>query len=256
MKVNLSVVIITFNEENNIARCLNSVSEIADEIVVVDSFSTDKTQQICKAQGVIFIEHPFEGHIQQKNYALDQANYPYVLSLDADEEVSPALKESILRVKENWTHEAYSFNRLSSYCGKFFPHGSWYPDRKVRLFDKRKGKWGGINPHDKVVMNEVDILHLSGDLHHYTYRTISEHIQQINYFSGIAAKAAFDAGKKFSLWKLLSKPFWRFFRDYFLKHGFLGGYRGLTICLLSAVETYLKLIKLWELEKNVKKPFS
>lgn len=253
MEIQLSVVIITFNEEQNIRRCLASIDEVADEIVVVDSFSTDATKDICATFNCKFVENAFEGHIQQKNFALSQASYNHVLSLDADEELSAELKSSILKIKKDWQHNAYSFNRLSSYCGEFFPHGSWYPDRKIRLFDKTKAKWGGVNPHDKVVLAGGNAQHISGDLHHYTYRTISEHIQQINYFSSIAAEAAYNSGKRFNLLKLLTKPAWRFFRDYFIKHGFMGGYRGLTICFLTAVETYLKIIKLWELERNGKK---
>ncbi len=250
MKINLSAVIITFNEEHNIQRCLESLTKVADEIVVVDSLSTDKTKEICTAYNCRFIEHSFEGHIQQKNFALKQAKNDYVLSLDADEELSPELINSILVLKDNWNYHAYYFNRLSSYCGKFFPHGSWYPDRKVRLFDKKVAKWGGVNPHDKVILSEDSKAYIKGDLYHYTYNSISEHISQINYFSGIAAQESFKRGKRFSLFKLITKPLWRFFRDYILKHGFLGGYRGLTICLLTSVETYLKIIKLWELEKE------
>lgn len=250
MKVKLSVVIITFNEEVNIRRCLLSVKEVADEIVVVDSFSTDTTQAICAEFNCNFIQHPFEGHIQQKNYALEQAANPYVLSLDADEALSSELKDAILQVKSNWQYDGYYFNRLSSYCGEFIRYGSWYPDRKLRLFNKTFGSWGGTNPHDKVVLTTQNMQFLKGDLLHYTYNTISEHSAQINYFSSIAAKAAYESGKKFSVLNLLSKPLWRFFRDYFLKRGFMAGYRGLTICLLSATETYMKIIKLWELEKK------
>jgi glycosyltransferase involved in cell wall biosynthesis len=253
VKIKLSAVIITFNEEHNIKRCLESLQKVADEIVVVDSFSTDATKEICLAFNCKFIDNAFKGHIQQKNFALDQASYDYVLSLDADEELSPQLIKSILETKHTWKYHAYYFNRLSSYCGKFFPHGSWYPDKKIRLFDRRIAKWGGVNPHDKVILTEDHKHHLQGDLYHYTYHTISEHINQINYFSGIAAKEAYASGKRFTWFKLITKPFWRFFRDYFLKHGFMGGYRGLTICLLTSVETYLKIIKLWELEK-LKKP--
>lgn len=252
MKINLSAVIITFNEEHNIRRCLDSLKDIADEILVVDSFSTDRTRDICDEFNCKFIQNPFEGHIQQKNFAVDQAKNDFVLSLDADEELSEKLKSSIKEVKNDWQFDAYYFNRLSSYCGKFFPHGSWYPDQKIRLFDRRVAKWGGINPHDKVVLKSTKKKFLKGDLHHYTYHTISEHGKQINYFSNIAAREAYAGGKRFSLLKLIFKPTWRFFRDYILKHGFLGGYRGLTICFLTAVETYMKIIKLWEIENSKK----
>jgi len=252
LNIKLSAVVITFNEEKNIRRCLASLAEVADEIIIVDSFSTDRTEEICKEFDCDFRTNPFEGHIQQKNFALQQASNDFILSLDADEELSEKLIKSILEAKSDWKYDAYYFNRLSSYCGKFFPHGSWYPDQKIRLFDKRLSKWGGTNPHDKIVLSTNSKKFLKGDLLHYTYHTIEEHIKQINYFSGIAAKAAYDKGKRFNILKLIFKPFWRFFRDYFLKHGFLGGIRGLTICLLTAVETYLKIIKLWELERAEK----
>lgn len=250
LEVKISVVIITFNEEKNIGRCLQSVSKVADEILVVDSFSTDRTEKICGDFGCNFIQNPFEGHIQQKQYALEKAQYDHILSLDADEELSKELETAILSVKANWNSHAYCFNRLSSYCGKFVPHGSWYPDRKTRLFDRKVAVWGGVNPHDKVILREGKAKFLKGDLLHYTYHTVQEHFERINFFSSIAAKEAFKAGKKFRLVNLIFKPFWRFIRDYFFKHGFLGGYRGLTICLFSAMEVYMKTIKLWEIEQK------
>ncbi|MDX1428079.1 MAG: glycosyltransferase, partial [Salegentibacter mishustinae] len=145
--------------------------------------------------------------------------------------------------------DGYYFNRLSSYIDKFVPHGSWYPDKKLRLFNKEKGRWGGQNPHDAVVLLSDKKKFLKGNLNHYTYYSISEHAAKVNYFSTISAQEAFDAGNVFRFSDLFIKPFWRFFRDYFIKHGFLGGFRGLTISVLSATETYLKIIKLWELEK-------
>ncbi|MTI29248.1 glycosyltransferase family 2 protein, partial [Cytophagales bacterium RKSG123] len=148
----ISAVIITYNEEKNIQRCLESLKGVVDEIVVVDSLSTDNTKKICEKFDVHFIENPFEGHIEQKNYAMGCARNDYVLSLDADEALSPKLKESILKVKENWTADFYSFNRLNNYCGQWIRHSGWYPDKKIRLWDRRKGKWGGKNPHDNVVM--------------------------------------------------------------------------------------------------------
>lgn len=250
MKVKLSVVIITYNEEKNIGRCLDSLKDVADEIIVVDSHSTDRTREICLEYGCRVVEKAFKGHIQQKNFALTQANYSHVLSLDADEVLSEELRNSILSVKNNWTGKGYHFNRLSSYSGKFVRHGSWYPDRKLRLFDSRLGRWGGANPHDKFIMPGVKSQFIKGDLLHYTYNSISEHGARINHFSDIAAKAAFENGKRFNILHVLVKPFWRFFRDYIIKHGFLAGYRGLAISILSATETFLKYIKLWEIEKN------
>ena len=148
----ISVVIITFNEEKNIGRCLESVKNIADEIVVLDSFSTDKTEEICLQHGASFFQHPFDGHIEQKNRAITYATYPHILSLDADEVLSPELEQSIKAVKENWQADGYYFNRLTNYCGKWIRHCGWYPDRKLRLWDSRKGKWGGVNPHDKYML--------------------------------------------------------------------------------------------------------
>ena len=146
MEVKVSAVIITYNEERNIKRCLDSIVGVADEIVVVDSYSTDRTEEICKAYHVKFIQHRFFGHIQQKNWAILQATSPYILSLDADEALSDELRLSILKAKKNWTHDGYYFNRLTNYCGKWIRHTSWYPARKLRLWDSRKGSWGGFNP--------------------------------------------------------------------------------------------------------------
>ena len=148
----LSAVIITKNEEKNIARCLDSLSNIADEIVVVDSYSTDKTEEICLNYNVRFIKHHFEGHIEQKNYALSQTTYQHVISLDADEALDEVMQNSILEVKKEWSFDGYSMNRLTNYCGKWIWYGNWYPDTKLRLWDKSKGQWGGLNPHDKFMM--------------------------------------------------------------------------------------------------------
>ena len=131
----LSVVIITFNEEKNIARCLASIENIADDIVVVDSFSTDKTEQICLKFKVRFIQHKFEGHIQQKNWALQHAKYPHVLSLDADEALDEKLKSQIESIKGNWIADGYTMNRLTNYCGQWIKHCGWYPDKKLNNYD-------------------------------------------------------------------------------------------------------------------------
>lgn len=249
--VKLSVVIITFNEEKNIARCLRSLEDIADEIIVVDSYSTDKTAEICKSFNVKFLSHPFEGHIQQKNYAVSQALYPHILSLDADEALSPTLKSSILTIKKSWEKDGYEFNRLTNYCGKWVKYAGWYPDTKLRLWKKEKGKWGGTNPHDKVIMDkDSSVGFLKGDLLHYSYHTIAQHIAQINYFSDIMAKEAFLKGKKASIIKLALSPGFVFIKKYFFQLGFTGGWEGFTICINSAFASFSKYIKLRELHKS------
>lgn len=245
----LSVVIITFNEEKNIGRCLASVQEIADEIVVVDSFSTDKTKEICESYGVRFFEHPFEGHIQQKNYAAQKANYKYVLSLDADEALSGKLKEQIKQIKSNFSADGYYVNRLSNYCNHWIRHCGWYPDKKLRIWNKEKGEWGGKNPHDKFMMYQKDALtkRLKGDLLHYTFHTISQHVATMNNFSSIEATSRFERGKRTNLLKIIFKPFFKFFIMYVLKLGFLDGYYGYIVCKNSAHAAFLREIKIREL---------
>ena len=250
--IQLSAVIITFNEERNIGRCLESVKEIADEIIVVDSYSTDKTVDICKAYGAKVIQHIFEGHIQQKNYALEQTSYCFALSLDADEALSDELRKAIVSVKTDWNCDGYEMNRLTNYCDAWIRHGGWYPDRKIRLFDKRKGRWTGINPHDRYALNDSSASpgHLRGDILHYSYYSISDHIKQVDYFTEISASVLFAQGRKASFVRLLISPPFRFFRDYFLKRGFLDGYYGFIVCLISSNAVFLKYAKLRELWKR------
>ena len=250
--VKISAIVITYNEENNIGRCLESLADTVDEIIVVDSYSSDATSEICKAKGVEFIQHPFEGHIEQKNYALSCASGDYVLSLDADEALSETLVQSIQAAKENWHADGYWVNRLTNYCGKWIRHCGWYPDRKIRLWDRRKGHWGGVNTHDHVVMDKNSRMHhLSGDLFHFSYPTIRNHIAQINSFSEIAAGEALERGRRYNLvLDICLNPFLTFFKKYLLKLGILDGYEGFVISISTAYGKFLKYIKLRELEKN------
>lgn len=242
----ISVVIITFNEERNIGRCLESVKEIADDVVVVDSFSADKTEEICSSfEGVRFVQHAFEGHIEQKNWAITQAVYPHVLSLDADEALDEKLKQSILAVKQDFTEDGYEMNRLTNYCGQWVYHCSWYPDTKLRLWDSSKGKWTGTNPHDRYEMIAGSrINHIQGDILHYSYYTLEDHYKQVNYFTTILAKAQYQEGKKAPLVTLYFSPVVKFFRDYIFKLGFLDGATGFRICRISAYATFVKYRKL------------
>lgn len=245
MKVRISAVIITYNEERNIKRCLESLTGVADEIIVVDSYSTDRTEEICRAYRTRFIRHKFIGHIEQKNWAILQASSPYILSLDADEALSDRLRESIQRVKENWTHDGYHFNRLTNYCGKWIRHTSWYPSRKLRLWDSRKGYWGGFNPHDRFYLNRATTRKfLEGDILHYSYYSISEHLVQINAFSTILARSYYERGRQVYFSSIILHPFWRFLKDFFMRAGFLDGYYGFIVSVNSAHEVFLKYVKL------------
>jgi glycosyltransferase involved in cell wall biosynthesis len=250
----LSVSIITFNEEKHIERCIRSVADVADEIVVVDSLSTDNTKKICLALGATFIEQPFLGYKEQKNFALDQVHHDHVLSLDADEALSPELLGSIKRAKAaGFPASGYTMNRRSWYCNSWIYHGYWYPDTKLRLAMRSKVHWKGINPHDKLEIDSNEkIVHLEGDILHYTYYTIDEHIQQGNKFSTIAARAYFEQGKRSNILKLLINPVWAFIFSFILKKGFLDGFNGYVISKQTANQTFLKYAKLLQLQRQAK----
>ena len=251
MEIRLSAVIITFNEERNIERCLKSLDGIADEIIVVDSFSTDSTESICIAAGAKFIQHEFEGHIEQKNWAKEQASFDHILSLDADEALDEQLKSAIKDLKQNWQHDGYQMNRMTNFCGQWIKHSGWYPDVKLRLFDRRKAAWGGDNPHDKIIMmSDEKTSHLKGNILHYSFYTLEEHMQQIHKFSSIGAKALYKKGKKSSLLKCFYKPTARFIKAFILQKGFLDGHFGWIISTRSAYANYLKYRKLRLLQQG------
>ncbi|MCY7410382.1 MAG: glycosyltransferase family 2 protein [Chitinophagales bacterium] len=240
----LSATIITFNEEKNIGRCIDSLNGVADEIIVVDSFSADATEKICNSKNVRFIQHKFDGHIQQKNFAMEQATHPMVLSLDADECLSNELKKSLLRIKQQPEFDGYFMNRKNNFCGKWIRHCGWYPDRKLRLWKKEIGSWGGMNPHDKVVMNEgTTTVFLKGDLLHYTATSVEQFKLQQERFAAIAAKEIYEKGKKSNLILNVLRASLMFVRKYFFQLGFLDGYYGWVICSEGAKYTFRKYMK-------------
>ncbi|RCW92216.1 glycosyltransferase family 2 protein [Winogradskyella arenosi] len=248
----LSGVIITFNEEKNIEKCLSSLSKVVDEIVVVDSFSTDNTKTICQKFNVHFIEQEFLGYIEQKNFALAQAKYDHIVALDGDEALSEPLQKSILALKSNWVYEGYYANRLNKLGEQWIKHTTWYPDKKLRIFDRRKAKWTGTNPHDRIRLLDGTMKtgFLKGDILHTNYQTYSEHNQQIEKFTTIAAEAYFKKGKKASLFKIIINPTWAFFQSYIIKLGFLDGFNGFYISVQTANIRFLKYAKLRELQKK------
>ncbi len=252
--IKLSGVIITYNEEKNIEKCLGSLVPVVDEIIVVDSFSTDNTKAICLKYGATFIEQSFLGYIEQKNFALSKASNDYIVSLDGDEALSDTLQKAILRLKDNWKLSGYYCNRFNNFCGQWIKHSDWYPNKKLRVFDRRKAEWQGINPHDNIILQDKSEKtgYLEGDILHWTYQSYSDFNLKTEKFSSISAKAYFDLGKKAPIWKIVLHPTWGFIKAYFFRLGILDGLNGFVISVQTANITFLKYTKLRELIQNNK----
>jgi glycosyltransferase involved in cell wall biosynthesis len=247
----ISAVIITYNEELFIGKCLDSLNGIADEIVVVDSYSTDKTEEICNQHNVRFIKHAFEGYRDQKNFALNQATYKNILSLDADEALSDRLRQSILHIKDKWEYDGYRFNRRSNYCGKWINHSEWYPDRQLRMFYTDHGKWGTLNLHEKFIMsNGATIGRLKGDLLHWPFASLQDHTDKMKKYSIIGAEEFHKAGRKAGPLTPYVHYFWGFFRSYIFNMGFLDGKHGYLICSMYSKSSFNKYKRLRILNKN------
>jgi len=243
----ISATIIAFNEEENIERCLQSMQGVADEIIVVDSFSQDKTVEICENYGAKVFQHPFEGYGAQKNYAVSQAAYDLILSLDADEALSEPLKKSLLEAKESEPFDAYKCNRINNFCGSWIKHGGWYPDRQLRFWNKNSGGWNNSKVHEKVDLKPGARLgHLEGNLLHYSYYSFAGYIRQMNKYSDLKADELIGRGKKANLFKLIFKPFGKFLTNYFYKLGFLDGYYGFVLAISAGYADFITQIKVKE----------
>lgn len=245
----LSAVIITFNEARNIKRCIASLQGVADEIVVVDSYSTDATPSICKGLGVQFHQREWKGYSKQKNYGNGLASNDWILSIDADEALSEELKSSIIAEKQHGKGFNYSYNRLTNYCGKWIHHSGWYPDTKVKMFNRTKDDWQG-EVHEKPTVDLSTVKKLKGDLLHFSYQSVSDHVKRTDTYSTLGAKELYGKGKRSSILKLLFNPWLKFNKMFFFKLGFLDGMEGFTIALITAYGTFLKYIKLYFLYKN------
>lgn len=248
----LSVVVITLNEEKNIERCLKAVQGIADEIILVDSLSTDNTLKLAEPYVTRVVSQEFLGYVAQRNFATDQATHDWILMLDADEVVSEDLSKNILQIKSQPHHQVYELGRLTNYCGKWIKHSGWYPDKKIRLYNRTKGKWIGELVHEHWEANTLSesIGSVKGHLLHYTFNTIDEHIRQIHKFTELSAISAAKKGKTCSLFKIWFGPKWYFISRYIFKLGFLDGYYGYLVCKLSA---YAQLIKYSKIRAYSKK---
>lgn len=246
----LAGIVITRNEEKNIARCLDSL-KFCDEVIVVDAESSDRTPEICKEKHARFYSRAWTGYSDQKNYALSLTNADWVLSIDADEEVTPTLEQEIKSTISTQTHVAYSVPRKTMHSGKWIRWGGWYPNRLVRLFKKKHGKWEGSDVHE-YWKADGSIGSLSNDLIHYSFDSIADQVERNNRYSSLGALALQRDGRKFSVIQLFFKPFSKFIESYFLKMGFLDGYPGFIIAVSAAYSVFLKWAKLWELGKNEK----
>jgi glycosyltransferase involved in cell wall biosynthesis len=250
--ISLSVVIITFNEEGNIGRCLASVASVADEIVVLDAGSSDATRSISRAYGARVYQQRFRGYGEQKNAAVAMAAYDHILSLDADEALTAELARSVRTAKERWAGDAFSFNRMSCFCGKWVRHGEWYPDRVVRLFDRRKARWSG-GLHERLQFeSRPRITFLKGRLLHYSYRSVFHYLRKTQLYSGMAAAPLAEKGLRPGPYHFYFKPLYRFFRCYVLKRGFLDGRTGYVIARLTAGRLFLQFVKVKRLQQQNK----
>ncbi len=246
--IKISAVIITYNEEQNIQRCINSVKSIVDEIVVVDSYSTDNTKSICLKNSISFYENEFKGYCDQKNFATGLAKHDIVLSLDADEFLSDQLIQSIFQVKSNWRFDAYKMNRLNFFCGKYLKHTDWYPDKKIRLFDRRHFRWSGLNIHETVerIDNTAKVGFLKGDLIHNSNISLGQHYEKANKYADFLAREYYRYGKKNTIFDIIFKPKWQFIKSYFIKLGFLDGYQGYLLSKLLEYSVFQKYTRLKE----------
>lgn len=240
--MHISAAIVALNEERNIARAIRSLG-CADEILVVDSGSTDRTRDIAAGLGARVIEEPWRGYAAQKNFAACSAAHDWILSLDADEELTPELASEIAALKQGPSlRDGYSFPRLARYLGRWIRHSGWYPDRKVRLYDRRKGKWVGDYVHESVRL-QGSIGDLHGNLLHYTCDSLSEHVRTLDRYTTLAAQEVAARGKPVGFLHLTIDPAWTIFRTYFIQRGFLDGRQGLLIACMAGLYTFLKYAK-------------
>ncbi len=242
----LSVVIVTYNEEDRIRRCLDSVAW-ADEIVVVDAFSSDRTAEYCRPYTDRIYTRKWDGFIPQKNYALKLATKDWVLSLDADEQLSDRLIPQIREVVAAAAGDcvAYSMPRKTYYLGRWMEHSGWYPDRKTRLIRNGAGRWTGREPHDVLEVDGI-ICRLDGDILHYSFRNIAHHIRKLDYFTDLASSELVKSGKHAGPAAMLSHSFGMFLKMFVIKKGFLDGLQGLIAACVSAFHVFIKYAKAWE----------
>lgn len=249
----ISATIITYNEEENIRDCLQSI-KWADEIIVVDSGSSDRTVEICSEYTDKVFLNPWLGMKEQKEFAVNKASNLWIFSIDADERATEKLKEYILEELKNPTSDGYRFPRQNYFLGKWLKHGGWYPDYVLRFFRRDKGYFGGINPHDKVIIETGKVATVTAPIVHFTYKSLSQYILKQNLYSSISAEEIFHSGKikKLTPGIILIKMVSKFIETYFIKRGFKDGFYGLIAAIGATYSAFFKYTKLWELTHSAK----
>ncbi|MCK9538015.1 glycosyltransferase family 2 protein [Dokdonella sp.] len=247
----LSACIITLNEADRLAACLDSLA-FCDELVVVDSGSTDGTRELARARGARVLERPFDGYRRQKDFAVQAAAHDWVLCLDADERVTPALRASIEAARARGFADAagYRFARCTTYFGAPLRHGNAYPDRVLRLFDRRRGGWRGEREIHEQLRVDGPLRRLGGDLDHQAYRSLADQMRRMDRYSTLMAEHLLGRGKRARIAAIVFSPAWRFLRGYVLRLGFLDGWRGLVFALVEANYVRQKAIKHWLLARG------
>ncbi len=244
MKLPISLVIITKNEEKHIARALSSV-DFCQEKLVIDSSSTDRTVELARELGARVIEHPWQGFGLQRRFATEMAVNDWVLFLDADEMVSPELAEEIQKKFAAWSPStALRMPRLSFHMGRWIRHGGWYPDRQTRLFHRQFAQWNEAPLHERVEATTFEDL--EHPLFHYVFRDLSHQVVTNDRYSTLGAENLASQGGRFQLWQLIFRPFGKFMECYFVKLGFLDGLPGFVIAIGAAYSLFLRYAKLWE----------
>ena len=244
-RIPVSACIVAMNEEDRLGACLDSL-DWCDELVVVDSHSSDQTRELAAARGARVIERDWPGHVAQKEFAVRAARHDWVFCIDADERVSSELRAAIEAERARGFAGAagYEVSRVSSYLGRWIRHGTWYPDWKLRLFDRRVGGWAGRDPHDHAQVSGV-VRRLGGELRHDPYRSLDEHLRTIDRYTSIMAEEMRGEGRRARFRDVILRPPARFLVFYFLRRGFLDGWRGLLLAYLAAHYVRLKYAKLW-----------
>ena len=247
----LSVIVPCFNEETVIAECLESV-KFADELVLVDSFSTDRTLEIARRYTNRILQHEFWSHGAQNNWAIPQAKHDWVLIVDADERVTPELAAEIQQAMARNDFAAYTMGRLSWYCGKFIQHAGWRPDYVLRLFRRDCAQFSNDLVHERV-MTQQPVGQLHHHLLHYSYQDFSQVLAKVDAYSSAAAQQAFNRGERGSMGKAIGHGAWAFVRTYVLRAGFLDGAHGLALAISNAQTSYYKYVKLWAMAQPAPK---